>query len=186
MATAEAEAEKANKPVRSLIPARMHDMPWGRFHWMVIFVLGTAWILDGLEIQLVASAGFQDTLHMSSTQVGLTGTIYLIGQVVGARGSEILVWAESNDRLHDAATPPERGDMLVFDRVNSDEAADLFGVVIARDERNVTEFLYLGGGVIRRGFVDASRPRTKRPASTSSSAPGARTLSGCFSAGGND
>ena len=89
-------------------------------------------------------------------------------QVVGARGSEILVWAESNDRLHDAATPPERGDLLVFDRVNSDEAADLFGVVIARDERNVTEFLYLGGGVIRRGFVDASRPRTKRDATGAS------------------
>ena len=50
----------------------------------------------------------------------------------------------------------------MFDRVNSDDPADLFGVVIARDERNVTEFLYLGGGVIRRGFIDASRPKTKR------------------------
>jgi hypothetical protein len=83
-------------------------------------------------------------------------------QVVGARSEEILVWAETHDRLHDAATPPERGDLLVFDRVNSDDDADLFGVVIARDERNVTEFLYLGGGVIRRGFVDAARPKTKR------------------------
>lgn len=75
---------------------------------------------------------------------------------------DIVAWAERTDRLHDAATPPERGDLLVFDRVNSDEAADLIGVVIARDERNVTEFLYLGGGVIRRGFVDAMRPTTKR------------------------
>jgi MFS family permease len=70
--------------VRSLIPFRMDRLPWARFHWMVVLGLGTAWILDGLEIQLVASAGFQATLHMSSTQVGLTGTIYLIGQVVGA------------------------------------------------------------------------------------------------------
>jgi hypothetical protein len=85
-------------------------------------------------------------------------------QVVGARSSEILVWAETHSRLHDAEMPPERGDLLVFDRVNSDEPADLFAVVIARDERNVTEFLYLGGGVIRRGFIDASRPRTKRDA----------------------
>ncbi|MBA3502910.1 MAG: hypothetical protein M4D80_09355 [Myxococcota bacterium] len=85
-------------------------------------------------------------------------------QVVGARSSEILVWAETNDRLHDAAKPPERGDLLVFDHVNSDEPADLFAVVIARDERNVTEFLYLGGGVIRRGFIDVSRPKTKRDA----------------------
>jgi hypothetical protein len=82
--------------------------------------------------------------------------------VVGARPDEILTWAEQNDRLHDAATPPERGDLLVFDRVNSDDEADLFAVAIGRDERGVTEFLYLGGGVIRRGFVDATRPHTKR------------------------
>ena len=80
MASATAEAGA----VRSLIPARMDRLPWARFHWMVVFGLGTAWILDGLEIQLVASAGYQHTLHMSSTQVGFTGTIYLIGQVVGA------------------------------------------------------------------------------------------------------
>jgi MFS family permease len=70
--------------VRSRIPARMDRLPWARFHWLVVFGLGTAWILDGLEIQLVASAGYQQTLHMSSTEVGFTGTIYLIGQVVGA------------------------------------------------------------------------------------------------------
>ena len=72
------------KPVRSLIPARMDKMPWSRFHWMVILGLGTAWILDGLEVQIVAAAGFQKSLDMSSAQVGLTASIYLIGQVVGA------------------------------------------------------------------------------------------------------
>ncbi len=72
------------KPVESMIPARMHDMPWTRFHWMVIVGLGTAWILDGLEIQIVAAGGFEKTLSMSTAQVGLAGTIYLLGQVVGA------------------------------------------------------------------------------------------------------
>lgn len=72
------------RPIKSLIPVRMDRMPWARFHWMVIFGLGTAWILDGLEIQLVASAGYAKTLGMSSTQVGLTSTIYLLGQVSGA------------------------------------------------------------------------------------------------------
>ncbi len=72
------------KPVRSLIPVRMDKMPWSRFHWMVIFGLGTAWILDGLEVQLVASAGYAKTLGMSAEQVGLTATVYLIGEVVGA------------------------------------------------------------------------------------------------------
>lgn len=77
-------AVSAEKPIRSLIPARMHDMPWGRFHWMVIFGLGTAWILDGLEIQIVAAGGFESSLDMSSADVGLAGTVYLVGEVVGA------------------------------------------------------------------------------------------------------
>ncbi len=70
--------------VRSLIPARMDRLPWARFHWMVVVGLGVSWILDGLEIQLVASAGFQKTLGMSTPEVAFTGTVYLIGQVVGA------------------------------------------------------------------------------------------------------
>jgi MFS family permease len=77
-------ATDQDKPTRSLIPARMHDMPWTRFHWMVIVGLGTAWILDGLEIQVVAAGGFEKTLHMSSSEVGLAGTVYLLGQVAGA------------------------------------------------------------------------------------------------------
>ncbi|MVA77525.1 MFS transporter [Auraticoccus sp. F435] len=62
----------------------MHDMPWSKFHWMVIFGLGTAWILDGLEVQIVAAGGFEESLGMSTTQVGLAGTVYLLGEVVGA------------------------------------------------------------------------------------------------------
>ena len=70
--------------IRSLVPARMDRLPWKRFHWMVVVGLGISWILDGLEIQLVASSGFQKTLDMSNEQVALAGTVYLIGQVVGA------------------------------------------------------------------------------------------------------
>ncbi|WP_104092090.1 MFS transporter [Arthrobacter sp. GMC3] len=72
------------KQVRSLVPARMDRLPWTRFHWAVIVGLGISWVLDGLEVQIVATAGFQHDLNMSPTQVGLTGTIYLIGEVVGA------------------------------------------------------------------------------------------------------
>ena len=71
-------------PVTSLVPARMDRLPWTRFHWSVVVGLGVSWILDGLEIQLVSTAGFQGTFHMTSAQVGFTGTIYLIGQVIGA------------------------------------------------------------------------------------------------------
>jgi MFS family permease len=71
-------------PQVSLVPARMDRLPWTRFHWSIVIGLGVSWILDGLEIQIVSAAGYQSTLHMDSVQVGFTGTIYLIGQVVGA------------------------------------------------------------------------------------------------------
>ena len=80
-------------PVRSLIPARMDRLPWARFHWMVVLGLGVSWILDGIEIQLVSASGFKDSLGMSAEDVGFTGTIYLIGQVVGA-----LVFGRLTDR----------------------------------------------------------------------------------------
>ncbi|MFX4270761.1 MFS transporter [Propionibacteriaceae bacterium Y1685] len=84
----------ADEPIRSLIPVRMDKMPWSRFHWMVILGLGTAWILDGLEVQLVANGGYETTLGMDAGDVGLTATVYLIGQVVGA-----LVFGRLTDTL---------------------------------------------------------------------------------------
>jgi MFS family permease len=77
------------RAVRSLIPARMDRLPWTRFHWMVVIGLGISWILDGLEVQLVANVGSILTeeasgLGISNTEVGLLASVYLIGQVVGA------------------------------------------------------------------------------------------------------
>lgn len=92
MASSDVAVEE--KPIQSLIPARMHDMPWSRFHWMVIFGLGTAWILDGLEVQIVAAGGFEKTLSMSSAEVGLAGTVYLLGEVAGA-----LLFGRLTDKL---------------------------------------------------------------------------------------
>ena len=82
MTTAAAQGDTG--AVRSLIPFRMDRLPWARFHWLVVVGLGVSWILDGLEIQLVSTAGFQKSLGMSSAEVGFAGTVYLIGQVVGA------------------------------------------------------------------------------------------------------
>jgi MFS family permease len=71
-----------------LVPARLDRLPWTRFHWLVVVGLGVSWILDGLEIQMVATVGtvLQDphTLHLSSGQVGSVGSVYLLGEVVGA------------------------------------------------------------------------------------------------------
>lgn len=82
------------KEVRSLVPARMDRLPWARFHWMIVVGLGFSWVLDGLEVQIVAANGYAQTLGMDSFQVGLAGTFYLLGQVTGA-----LVFGRLTDRL---------------------------------------------------------------------------------------
>jgi MFS family permease len=72
----------------------MDRLPWTKFHWSIIVGLGVSWVLDGLEIQIVAANGFSSEFHMSSAQVGALGTTYLFGQVIGA-----LVFGRLSDKL---------------------------------------------------------------------------------------
>src|SRR5438067_6545471 len=76
------------RTVRSLVPAQLDRLPWTRYHWRIIIGLGVSWVLDGLEIQLASTVGtvLQDraTLHLSSSDVGLLGSVYLFGEVLGA------------------------------------------------------------------------------------------------------
>src|SRR5580704_8294491 len=70
------------------IPARLERLPWGRFHVLVIAALGITWILDGLEVTLAGSVApalkESPALHFSDSEVGLAGSAYLLGAVVGA------------------------------------------------------------------------------------------------------
>jgi MFS family permease len=72
--------------IRSLVPARMDRLPWSSFHWRVIIALGITWVLDGVEIGLASSVGkvLEDTKFLTATMVGLSGGLYLLGEVVGA------------------------------------------------------------------------------------------------------
>ena len=72
------------------LPSRLDRLPWGRFHTLIVFALGVTWLLDGLEVTLagaVASAlKTSPTLHFSNADVGLTGSAYIAGAVLGALG----------------------------------------------------------------------------------------------------
>ncbi|GAA2610850.1 MFS transporter [Dactylosporangium fulvum] len=74
--------------IRSLIPARIDRLSWAPFHTRMVLALGTAWVLDGLEITIASAIGAvlnkQETLGLSSTEVGAIATVYLLGEVFGA------------------------------------------------------------------------------------------------------
>jgi MFS family permease len=83
-----ATGEVAQKTIRSTIPARLDRLSWSPFHTRMVAGLGAAWILDGLQITISSSVTGvltnPATLGMSSTEIGLIASIYLIGEMVGA------------------------------------------------------------------------------------------------------
>ena len=97
MTTVAAEQQR-QQPVRSTIPARLDRLRWSPFHTRLVLGLGTAWILDGLEITIASSVSGKltqaSTLNLSTTQASAIGTIYLVGEVVGA-----LVFGRLSDKL---------------------------------------------------------------------------------------
>ena len=74
--------------VETNIPARLDRLPWTRFHTLIVVALGITWILDGLEVTLAGSiaGALQESpvLRFGPAEVGLVGTAYLVGAVIGA------------------------------------------------------------------------------------------------------
>jgi MFS family permease len=81
-------AAQSGAIIETDIPARLDALPFGRFHLLVIVALGVTWILDGLEVTLAAALSGElkesSALGLSNTQVGLAGSSYLCGAVLGA------------------------------------------------------------------------------------------------------
>jgi MFS family permease len=84
--------------VETDVPARLDRLPWSRFHWLVVVALGITWILDGLEVTLAGavSGALKESpaLRLDNEQVGLAGSAYLVGAVLGA-----LFFGRLTDRL---------------------------------------------------------------------------------------
>ena len=73
----------------------------------------------------------------------------------------LVTWAQAAAawRAVPAVAP---GDLIVFDRAVRGARASLVAVALGRDARGVVEVLYLGAGVVRRGYFDVARPRVRR------------------------
>jgi MFS family permease len=82
------------------IPARLDRLPWARFHWLILLGLGTAWILDGLEVNVVGSISSRLEEHgagvgLAAGQVsGWGASLYIAGACVGA-----IVFGQLTDRF---------------------------------------------------------------------------------------
>ena len=79
------------------IPQRLDRLPWSNWHWLVVTALGVTWLLDGLEVSIVAALGpvmtHPTTLSLTESEVGLAASAYLTGSVMGA-----LVFSYLTDR----------------------------------------------------------------------------------------
>lgn len=86
--------------IQTRIPARLDRLPWARFHWMVVIGLGTAWILDGLEVNVVGSISSRLAEHGAGTGLtagdisGWAASLYIAGACVGA-----IVFGQLTDRF---------------------------------------------------------------------------------------
>ena len=77
----------AQAPIRTTVPACSDRLGWSPFHTRMVAGLGAAWILDGLQITIASSVpAFNPayTLDMTSTEVGLIASVYLIDQLIDA------------------------------------------------------------------------------------------------------
>jgi MFS family permease len=85
--------------IRTKIPARLDRLPWSRFHWVVVVGLGTAWILDGLEVNVVGSISSRISEHGAGTGLsaadvsGWAASLYIAGACLGA-----IVFGQLTDR----------------------------------------------------------------------------------------
>src|SRR4029077_14349111 len=75
--------------ITTRIPQRLDRLPWSRFHWRVVIGLGGVWILDGLEVTMVANVSARLTekgtgIDLTAADIGLSASFYIAGACLGA------------------------------------------------------------------------------------------------------
>jgi MFS family permease len=86
--------------IRTTIPERLDRLPWSRFHWLIVIGLGTAWILDGLEVNVVGSISGRLAEHGAGVGIskgdlsGWAASLYILGACLGA-----IVFGQLTDRF---------------------------------------------------------------------------------------
>src|SRR5699024_5358766 len=96
---ADMSTEVETRTISTRIPERLDRLPWTKFYWRVLAGLGTVWILDGLEVTMVGNVAARMTqdgsgINIGAGQIGLAGSIYVIGACLGA-----LFFGQLTDRL---------------------------------------------------------------------------------------
>ena len=77
------------KTITTNVPARLDRLPWSKFHWRVVIGLGSAWVLDGLEVTMVGNVADRLTepgsgIELSAAQIGIAAAVYIAGACLGA------------------------------------------------------------------------------------------------------
>ena len=95
---------------------RLDQMPLGPFHYKLLLALGTIWVFDGYEVSLFAVAGLQieKQLDLTEGQLGLLGSCYLLGCVLGALLFSVLSLQLGRRRLFWATLSIYIGSTLLF------------------------------------------------------------------------
>jgi MFS family permease len=94
------DSEIETGTIETTIPARLDRLPWVRFHWLIVAGLGTAWILDGLEVNVVGSISGRLSEHgagvgLSAGDIsGWAASLYILGACLGA-----IVFGQLTDRF---------------------------------------------------------------------------------------
>lgn len=80
------EIEFQYERLKYTIPKRLDNLPYSRFHTLIIVSLGISWILDGYEVSLlsVLSGVLESSFKVKEKDIGLGGTCYLLGCVIGS------------------------------------------------------------------------------------------------------